>query len=447
MNQSTQSPLFYLSDAELPLVDRADGCRMWDTDGREYIDACSGAISVNLGHNHPAVKAAIAAQMERVCFSYRTQFESQAAVDLANKLVSLTDGRLDKVYFVGSGSESVESAMKLALQYFYVRGEHSRHRFVSLRPSYHGSTLGALSVTAYQPLEQPFAAFTPESVHIPAPCYYRRTEADDAAHDSALLAAAEAAIAAFGEQRIAAVVIEPVGGASTGARELSPGYLKGLRALCDRTGALLIMDEVLTGVGRTGDWFAWQHSGVAPDIMTLAKGLGAGYYPVGAMLARHEITQPVMASGGFMHGHTYAGNPLACATALAVIQAIESEGIIDRVRSQGAALKQSLQALADEFSFVGDVRGRGLLLALEFVQDKATKEPFPASENVYALITRLAKAEGLLVYPRRCLDGVAGDHVLITPPLILDDETRREIVQKLKSTLNKAREILEEKSR
>ncbi|WP_299877945.1 aspartate aminotransferase family protein [uncultured Cocleimonas sp.] len=437
------SPLFYQTDVELPLVAKAEGCRIWDTEGNVYIDGCSGAISVNMGHNHAGIKRAIQEQMDKVSFTYRTQFESQVAIDLAYKLVGLANNKLDKVYFVGSGSEAVESALKLAIQYYYATGQKQRSRFVSLRPSYHGSTLGALSVTAYTPLEKPFEAVTQKSIHIEGPSYYRKKEDSDDAHDDEMLRLARKAIFEEGGDTVAGIIVEPIGGASTGARVLSKRYLSGLRNLCDEIGALLIMDEVMTGAGRTGVWYCWQSVDVVPDIMALAKGLGAGYYPVGAMLAKSKITDAVMNSGGFMHGHTYAGNPLACATAIGVLNAMEHENILDNVRRQGGKLKAQLLELQQRHSIIGDVRGEGLLLAMEFVQDQATKEPFPAELNVFSIVTTEAKAQGLLVYPRRCLDGTKGDHILITPPLILDDEIRNEIVQKLDVALRNTQDFLE----
>ncbi len=416
--------LFYQASGELPLVSHAEGIYIWDVDGKRYIDACSGAITCNLGHNHPAIKAAMAAQLDKVAFSYRTQFESQVAVDLAEELVGLTDGDLDKVFFVGSGSEAVESAMKLARQYFVSVGQSQRSHFVSLRPSYHGSTLGALSLTGYQPLEAPFSDITLGSIKVPSPDFYRYNESTIEAHVAAVLAETEAAIAAVGGERIIAIALEPVGGASTGARMLNRQYMEGVRQICDRHGCLLILDEVLSGMGRTGQWFAYQHWGVKPDLLTLAKGLGAGYYPVAAMLARQEIVDSVIASGGFMHGHTYAGNPLACATGLAVIRAMKEEKLVANAAEQGAYLRAGLDALAEKHPCVGNVRGIGLLQGVELVADRASREPWPAERNIFNEITRLAKERGLLIYPRRSIDGVRGDHVLITPPLTV---TRTEI--------------------
>lgn len=434
--------LFYLGNEILPMVKRADKCTIWDEHGNAYLDACSGAITTNMGHNHAGIKAAMIQQMDQISFSYRTQFESHAAVDLAHELVQLTDNNLQKVYFVGSGSEAVESALKLAIQYFYSKGESQRHHFISLRPSYHGSTLGALGLTCYKPLEEPFKHNIIASLEVAGPNYYRKEQSSDQEHDEYCLAQVKELIQTHGAQSIAGIVIEPIGGASTGARVLSKRYLEGLRELCDQSGALLIMDEVLTGFGRTGYWFAWQGIGVVPDIMALAKGLGAGYYPIGAMMARQEIVQQITDSGGFMHGHTYAGNPLACATGLAVINAMKEERIIDNTLEQGARLEKALKALKDKFPIIGDVRGQGLLWALEFVEDPITKKPFASHKNLFTLVSKIAKSQGLLVYPRRCLNGTKGDHILITPPLIIDRETLDELIKKLTITLQMTLEQL-----
>ncbi|WP_417578766.1 aspartate aminotransferase family protein [Nitrincola sp.] len=420
----TSNALFYQAGAELPLISHAKGIYMWDTQGKRYIDGCSGAITCSLGHQHPTVTAAMKAQLDQVAFSYRTQFESQVAIDLGDALVALTEAQLHKVFFVGSGSEAVESAMKLARQYFYDRGEPQRQRFVSLRPSYHGSTLGALGLTGYEPLERPYADLITPSVKVPSPDFYRFKEADIAAHIEAVLLQTEMAMAAQPEGSIVAFVLEPVGGASTGARMLNKRYVEGVRALCDRFGCLLIMDEVLSGIGRTGEWFAWQHWGICPDILVLAKGMGAGYYPVAGIMAKAELVDQVQNQGGFMHGHTYAGNPLACATGLAVIRAMHNENIVDNVREQGVYLRQQLELLKTRYDFIGDVRGIGFLQGVELVQSQDTKAPFPAAFNAFSKITEIAREKGLLIYPRRCLNGVEGDHFLVTPPL---NTTRAEI--------------------
>ena len=432
---TTTSPLFYTTRDDLPLVSHADGLYIWDEQGKRYFDACSGAITCNIGHNHPHVKQAMARQLDKVAFSYRTQFESQVAFDLAERLVQLTERQLEKVFFVSSGSEVVESAMKLARQYFVARDQPQRRYFVSLRPSYHGSTLGALGLTGYAPLETPYQAIIATSLKVPAPDFYRFEEANEDAHIDAVLAQTETKLQEVGFENIAAIVLEPVGGASTGARMVNRDYLQGLRQLCVRSGALLIMDEVLCGMGRTGKTFAYQHWDVVPDILALAKGLGAGYYPIAAMLARADIVEAVSDSGGFMHGHTYAGNPLACATGLAVLEVMEAENLVDNARDQGAYLRQRLETLAQACPYIGNVRGIGLLQGVEFVQDRASKTPFPAAANVFSRVTQLAKARGLLLYPRRSLNGLRGDHVLIAPPLTVSRDDIDRLVALFADTL------------
>jgi adenosylmethionine-8-amino-7-oxononanoate aminotransferase len=442
LNTTTTNPLFYTSRDDLPLVSHAEGIYIWDDQGKRYIDACSGAITCNIGHNHPTVKQAMMKQLEQVAFSYRTQFESQAALDLATRLVALSEGALEKVFFVSGGSEAVESAIKLARQYFVACGQSQRRYFVSLRPSYHGSTLGALGLTGYAPLETPYAPITLASVKVPSPDFYRFTESDEDAHVDAVLAQTEKTLLEVGFENIAAIVVEPVGGASTGARMVNGRYLQGLRALCERSGCLLIMDEVLCGMGRTGAWFAYQHWGVTPDILTLAKGLGAGYYPVAAVLARADIVDAVLEGGGFMHGHTYAGNPLACATGVAVLEVMDEENLLANAREQGRYLREKLEALATQCPYIGNVRGIGLLQGVEFVQDKASKTPFAAVANVFDRITRLAKQHGLLIYPRRSLNGLRGDHVLIAPPLTVTQRDVDEIVALFAETMGAFAEVV-----
>lgn len=438
--------LFYLTSNDMPLVSHADGIYIWDTQGRRYIDACSGAITCNIGHNHPTVKKAMVEQLDKVAFSYRTQFESQVALDLADRMVALTDGDLEKVFFVGSGSEAVESAIKLACQYFVARGEPERCQFVSLRPSYHGSTMGALGLTGYEPLEAPYRAITLGSIKVPSPDLYRYHEASVDEHIEAVLKQTESAILTAGPETIAAIALEPVGGASTGGRMVTQAYMEGLRSLCDRYGCLLIMDEVLSGMGRTGAWFAYQHYGIAPDILALAKGLGSGYYPIAAMMARQELVDVVTQAGGFMHGHTYAGNPLACATGLAVIRVMDSENLVSNAMEQGAYLRSRLDQLAEKYDCIGNVRGIGLLQGVELVQDKATKKPYPASFNAFEKLTALAKARGLLIYPRRCLNGLEGDHVLITPPLTVTAADVDEIVTLLSDSLSDFEQLVQEQA-
>lgn len=438
----TDSPLFYQLGPSLPEVSHADGVMIWDTQGKDYLDGCSGAISCSLGHGRQDIRDAMLAQMEKVSFTYRTQFENAPALALGHQLVELLDAELGKVFFISSGSEAVESALKLARQYFVAEGQLQRRRFMSLRPSYHGSTMGALGMTGYQPLEAPFTNMTHASIKVPAPDFYRHQDSDDDAHVDRVLAETRAAMEAAEPESLIGFVLEPIGGASTGARLLGKRYLQGVRALCDEFGCLLIADEVLTGVGRTGTWFACQHYQVVPDILVTAKGLGAGYYPIGAMLARNYIVEAVMASGGFQHGHTYAGNPLACATGLAVIEAIKRDNLLENTRQRGAQLEAGLRALADRYDWIGHVRGAGLLWGVELVADKTSRQPFPAEQNRFAQITALAKQEGLLIYPRRTLDGIAGDHFLVSPPLTIQANEVETLLERLERAMARFEQAL-----
>ncbi|MGG4604702.1 aspartate aminotransferase family protein [Paenalcaligenes sp. Me131] len=440
--ETDNSPLFYQANTQLPLVSHADGVYLWDQSGKRYLDGCSGAITCNLGHNHPKIKAAMKAQLDKVAFSYRTQFESSEAIELASMLADMTDRYLNKVFFVGSGSEAVESAIKLARQYFFATNQPQRTRFVSLTPSYHGSTLGALGLTSYFPLEEPFEPITNTAVKVPSPDLYRYTEATLEEHIAAVLAETEKRIEAVGGDTIAAIVIEPVGGASTGARMLTQQYFEGIRALCDRYGCLLIFDEVLAGMGRTGQWLAYQNWDVKPDIVSLAKGLGAGYYPIAAILSRGEIVNAVMASGGFQHGHTYAGNPMACATGVAIMRTMLDDDIIAKSRETGAYLGQQLHQLAEKHPIVGHVRGIGMLYGMELVQDRDTKEPWPAELNLFNKVTQIAKSKGLLIYPRRTLNGIKGDHFLVCPPLTITPAEIDTLIQLLDETLTELRSSL-----
>lgn len=429
--------LFYQSAVRLPTVSRAQGIYAWDEHGQRYLDACSGAIVAQLGHGHPAVREAMLAQLDKVAFAYRTQFENQPALDLAERLVNLTDKRFDRVFFSSGGSESVESALKIARQYWFAKGEPQRRVFISRKPAYHGSTMGALAMTSYTPLTQPFEPMFQHYPKIASPTQYRVPAGLSAeAHAIACADELEAAILEVGAENVAAFIAEPIGGASTGAEVPHDAYFPRIQAICKRHGILLILDEVMTGIGRTGRWFGYEHWDVQADILCLAKGLGAGYYPVSAVLTRAELTDPILASGGFQHGYTYAGNPLASATALAVIQAIEDEDLVSKVAENGAYLLERLKALGARYEFIGDVRGRGYLQAIEYVAERAGKTPFPLAANVSDRITRLARERGLIIYPRRSLMGEQGDHTLISPPLITTREQCDEIVELLGATFD-----------
>lgn len=435
---NSSEKLFYQVAMDLPLIDYGEGVWLIDAAGKRYLDGSSGAIVSNLGHAHPRMLKAMHEQASKVSFAYRTQFESHAAIDLAEKLCEHLSQNLNRVFYVSGGSEAVESAIKLARQYHVAKGDEGRYRILSRFPSYHGSTLGALSATGYSTLNEPFEALLYEQNYIPAPTCYRCPF--DKEYPSCKLACAHALeekILELGPETIAAFILEPIGGASTAAIVAPDEYFEIVSRICKKYGILTIYDEVMTGAGRTGKFCAYQHWDAHVDILALAKGLGAGYSPLGAVVCRSSISEAVLAWGGFRHGHTYAGNPLSCAIGLEALKIIEDEQLCENATKQGDALKTQLLNLQEKFSFIGDVRGKGLLLGVEFVANKKTKEPFPADWNVYQKITQLAFQEGLIIYPRRNFAGVKGDHVLIAPPLTINDAERAFLISSFESALEK----------
>jgi adenosylmethionine-8-amino-7-oxononanoate aminotransferase len=436
LNSRPESHLFYQTRARRPVLAEARDVYMWDVEGKRYLDGSSGAMVSNIGHSHPTVLAAMRAQMDKSTFGYRLHFETDASERLAAKTAALMPEGMEKVFFVSGGSEAVESALKIARQYALAVGHGSRWKVISRSPSYHGCTLGALAITGYGPLADPFAPMMQMMPKIPAPrAYLDGLNADDPATGAHYAAMLEAEIVAQGPDTVLAFIVEPVGGASTGALVPPAGYMQAVREICTRHGVLLIHDEVMCGGGRTGAFLGADHWGVAPDIIALSKGFGAGYAPLGAMIAHDRIVNPVLDQGGFAHGFTYAGNPLACAAGLAVLEVIEAEGLIQNAARIGALLKSRLEGLMDRFPFIGDVRGKGLLLAFELVADRATMEPLLASLNAYLELVELAYAEGLIIYARRTRDGRAGDHFLVCPPMTTTAAHVDEIIEKLTAAL------------
>lgn len=438
--------LFYQTQEDLPTVDRGEGIWLWDREGRRYLDGSSGAVVATVGHGHPRVLAALTRQASRVAFAYRTQFENEPAVELADLLVDRLGHGLDRVFYVSGGSEAVEAALKLARQYFVATGRPERHRIVSRFPSYHGSTLGALSATGYAPLNAPFEPMTQPHLYVPAPTAYRcPVDADGASCDEACARELERVIVEAGPETVAAFILEPIGGASTGAIVPSARYFELVTEICRRYGVLTIYDEVMTGIGRTGAFCAFQHwqPQARVDILALSKGLGAGYAPLGAMVARSALVEAVLADGGgFQHGHTYAGNPLACAVGLEVVRVVLEEELIENARARGEQLMAGLERLRSASPIVGDVRGRGLLTAVEFVADEERRLPFPAELDVHRRVTRAAFEEGLIVYPRRTLGGLEGDHVLVAPPLVITEEETDELLSRLGRAVARVEEQL-----
>ena len=418
------------------MLARASGVYLWDVNGKRYLDGSSGAVVSNIGHSNPRVLEAMRRQMEKSTFGYRLHFETEPAENLAAKIASLTPACLDRVFFVSGGSEAVESAIKLARQYAVSVGENSRWKVISRAPSYHGCTLGALSVTSYAPLTAPFEPLMRAMPKIPAPrAYLDGLDADEPSTGLHYANMLEAKILAEGAESILAFIVEPIGGASTGALVPPPGYLQRIREICDHYGALLIHDEVMSGGGRTGRFFSAEHWGTAPDIIALAKGLGAGYAPLGAMIAHHRLVDAVQDGGGFAHGFTYAGNPLACSAGLAVLEEIEAENLIENAASIGGLLKARLQELMRRHSFIGDVRGKGLLIAFELVEDCRSMTPLPEAFGAFQRLVDIAYSNGLIIYARRSRDGLEGDHFLICPPMIANESHIDEIIDALDTSL------------
>lgn len=424
-----ESRLFYQSRQRRPVLDRAEGVYMWDTAGKRYLDGSSGAMVCNIGHSDPHVLDAMRRQMDKSTFGYRLQFETESAEQLADKVASLCPPGLDRVFFVSGGSEAVESAIKVARQYAVAVGDVERWKVISRVPSYHGCTLGALALTGYDPLTKPFEPMMRPMPKIPAPrAYLDGLNPDDVTTGRHYADMLEARIIAEGPETVLAFIVEPIGGASTGALIPPEGYMERIREICDAYGVLLIHDEVMTGGGRTGHFFGSEHWDAPPDIIAMSKGFGAGYAPLGAMVAHSRIVEAVLDAGGFAHGFTYAGNPLACAAGLAVIEAIETQGMIANATTMGALLQSRLAGLMDRFPFVGDVRGLGLLLAFELVSDRATMAPLPRELNAHERLVDIAYENGLIIYSRRTRGGYEGDHFLVCPPMIVTEIQIEEIM-------------------
>ncbi len=432
-----KSRLFYQTRARRPVLDRAEGIYLWDINGKRYIDGSSGAMVSNIGHSNPRVLDAMRAQMDKSTFGYRLHFETQPAEDLANRVAELSPEGHEKVFFVSGGSEAVESAIKIARQYRYVTGDTKRHKLISRSPSYHGSTMGALSLTSYRPLTDPFTPLFVDMPKIPAPrCYLDRDDLSDVERGIKYAEMLRQKIIEEGPESVLAFVMEPIGGASTGALVAPDSYYRRIREICDEFDVLLIYDEVMTGVGRTGKFLACEHWDINPDIIATSKGFGAGYVPLGAMTARDELVETVLDAGAFQHGYTYAGNPIACTAGLAVIDEILERDLMGNTERMGLELTAGLKALQKQFPFIGDVRGKGLLLAFELVSDLETMEPLPKELNAHTRLVDIAYEKGLIIYSRRTRHGLEGDHFLVCPPMIITSEQVRDILTLLQQSLS-----------
>ncbi|SDJ30039.1 Adenosylmethionine-8-amino-7-oxononanoate aminotransferase [Bradyrhizobium sp. Rc2d] len=413
-----------------------EGVYLFAEDGRRIIDASGGAAVSCLGHQHPRVIAAMAKQAATLAYAHTAFFSSEPAEALAEALVGHEPGGLAYAYFVSGGSEAIEASIKLARQYFIERGEPQRQHFIARRQSYHGNTLGALAAGGNAWRRAPYAPLLSAAFsHVtPAFAYHeKREDESDAQFVARLAAELEAEFQRLGPDSVAAFLAEPVVGATAGAVTAPDGYFKAMREICDRHGALLILDEVMCGMGRTGTTHAWEQEGVAPDIQAIAKGLGGGYQPIGAMLASGKIVDTIRAgSGAFQHGHTYLAHPLACAAALAVQNVIREERLLDQVRERGRQLEQRLTERFGNHRHVGDIRGRGLFWAIELVADRASRTSFDPALKLHQKIKAEALANGLGCYPGGgTVDGVRGDHVLLAPPYIASADEIDLIVDRL----------------
>lgn len=426
-----------------PMVESGHGIWLRLASGQEVIDGSGGAAVACLGHGEPRVIAAITEQSRRVAYAHTWLFASHPAEDLAAELLAGEPGGLSHAFFVSSGSEGMEAALKLARQYFVERGESRRTRIIARRQSYHGNTLGALAAggnMARRALYEPLLA--PAFSHV-SPCFAYRFQAQDesdAAYVDRLAAELEAEFQRLGPGNVIAFCAEPVVGATAGCVPAVAGYFRRIREVCDRHGALLILDEVMCGMGRTGSMHAWEQEGIAPDIQVIAKGLGGGYQPIGGILIARKIVEALRhGSGSFVHGHTYQAHPVACAAALAVQRVIAEDGLIANVRAMGTRLEAGLTQRFGNHRQVGEIRGRGLFQALEFVRDRSSREPFPASLKVHERVKNEALARGLAIYPMGgTIDGSNGNHVIVAPPYIIDAGGIDMIVERLGEAVDAA---------
>ncbi|GHD60459.1 adenosylmethionine-8-amino-7-oxononanoate aminotransferase [Thalassobaculum fulvum] len=428
--------------ADMPIVVRGDGIWIEDSTGKRYIDASGGAAVSCLGHSHQRVIDAVREQVGKIAFAHTGAFSSEPAEALAEAVVTSAPGRMAKALFVSGGSEASEAAIKLARQYHVERGEPGRHRIIARRQSYHGNTLGALSASGNMARRALYQPYMQDWSHI-APCYpYRGRSHDETEEEYGLRVAdeLETEIERVGAETVSAFILEPVVGATLGAVAAVPGYLARVREICDRHGVLLIFDEVMCGMGRTGTLFASEHDGVVADIYTAAKGLGAGYQAIGAVIASEKVYGAIHdGSGFFQHGHTYMGHPVACAAALAVQTAIREEGLLGRVQAGGAKLRTMLEERFGNDAHVGEIRGRGYFLAMELVADRATKQPFDPSLAIHNRVKKAAMDLGLICYPMGgVIDGKSGDHVLVAPPFITSDDELAEIVSRVGQAVDRA---------
>jgi adenosylmethionine-8-amino-7-oxononanoate aminotransferase len=421
-----------------PTIARGEGIYLWDTSGRRYIDASSGPVTSNLGHGNKRVIAAMAAQAEKIAFAYPSAFENEPNIKLSDLITGLAGPGLDRAFFTSGGSESTEAAIKLARQYAVVKGAASRYKVIGRDPGYHGGTLGALAVTGDPHSEALFGPGMRVMPKVPAPFTYRLpANHTPASYARACAAALEETILREGPGTVLAFIMEPVGGLATGALVAPEAYYRVVRETCTRHGVLLIYDEVMSGAGRTGKFLAADHwPDARPDLAILAKGIAAGYTPLGAMLAPREMVEAVANSGGFAHGHTYTANPLSCAIGHAVVSEMMERNLIANADRMGRLLREALEALKTRSPILGDVRGKGLLLAIEIVADQETKAILPLELMAPYRLVELGMARGIVLYARRTAQGKYGEWLMVSPPLTVTEAEIEEIVRLIGATLD-----------
>ena len=429
-------------NAVMPVAVSGSGVEIVDAEGRRYLDASGGAAVSCLGHGHPDVLAAMRHQLEALAYAHTSFFTTEVAELLADRLIEDAPPGMSYVYLVSGGSEAIEAALKMARQYFVETGQPGRRHVIARRQSYHGNTLGALAVGGNAGRRAQFEPLLIETHHID-PCYayrMRREGESDADYAARAAQALEDKLIEIGPNRVIAFVAETVVGATAGAVPPVGDYFKRIRAICDRYGVLLILDEVMCGMGRTGTLHACEQEGMAPDLMAVAKGLGGGYQPVGAVMLTERIYEAFAnGSGAFQHGHTYMGHAMAAAAALAVQDVIRRDGLLANVVEMGGKLERRLKERFGQHPFVGDIRGRGLFWALELVSDRASKRPFDSAAKLHARVKREAMDRGLMVYPMGgTVDDVRGDHVLMAPPFIIERSQVDAIVERLGAALDAA---------
>jgi adenosylmethionine-8-amino-7-oxononanoate aminotransferase len=430
------------SGGSLPVAVGGEGIELIDSTGKRYIDASGGAAVSCLGHGHPAVNAAIRTQLDKLAYAHTSFFTTDVAEQLADQLVAGAPPGLEHVYYVSGGSEAMEACLKMTRQYFVETGRPARRHFIGRRQSYHGNTLGVLAVGGNAMRRAQFAPLLFETHHVSPPYAYRDQHASETpeGYGQRLADELETLIKRLGPDTVAAFVAETVGGATQGCTTPPPGYFARVREICDRHGVLLILDEVMCGMGRTGTLHACEQEGITPDLLAIAKGLGAGYQPIGAVLLSAEIFTAFRdGSGAFQHGHTYLAHPLACAASLAVQQTIQRDGLLANVRTQGAQLERRLRERFANNAHVGDIRGRGLFWAVEYVQDRTTKAPFDPGLKLQARVKQEAMARGLACYAMPgTIDGRLGDHNMLAPPFICTSADIDRIVERLGDAVDAA---------